>query len=48
MKVDSHFESEIQGIYGVGDVIDKELRQVVTACSDGAIAAQYIASHKNK
>ena len=32
---------------GVGDVVDKELRQVVTACSDGAIAAQYIATHKN-
>ena len=46
MKVDEHFQTEIKGIYGVGDVVDKELRQVVTACSDGAIAAQYIASHK--
>ena len=46
MKVDEHFQTTIKGLYGVGDVVDKELRQVVTACSDGAIAAQYIASHK--
>ena len=47
MIVDEHFQTSIKGIYGVGDVVDKELRQVVTACSDGAIAAQYIATHKN-
>lgn len=46
MIVNEHFESTIKGIYGVGDVVDKDLRQVVTACSDGAIAAQYIATHK--
>ena len=48
MKVDNHYQSEIEGIFGVGDVVDKELRQVVTACNDGAIAAQYIATHKRK
>ena len=48
MKVDEHFQSEIKGIFGVGDVVDKELRQIVTACADGAIAGQYIASNKNK
>lgn len=48
MKVNEHFETDILGIFGVGDVIDKDLRQVVTACSDGAIAAQYIASHKKR
>ena len=47
MIVDNHFQTAVKGIYGVGDVVDKELRQVVTACSDGAIAAQYIATHKN-
>ena len=47
MIVDGHFQTSVKGIYGVGDVVDKELRQVVTACSDGAIAAQYIATHKN-
>ncbi len=48
MIVNQHYETIIDGIFGVGDVVDKELRQVVTACSDGAIAAQYIATHKNK
>ena len=31
-------ETSIPGIYAIGDVIVKELRQIVTACSDGAIA----------
>ena len=44
MIVDHHFESAVKGLFGVGDVIKKDLRQVVTACNDGAIAAQYIAS----
>lgn len=46
MVVDKYCQSEIKGLFGIGDVIDKELRQVVTACSEGAIAAQYIATHK--
>lgn len=46
MEVNEHFESKITGLYGVGDVIQKELRQVVTACADGAIAAQHIANLK--
>ena len=32
-------ETEIPGVYAVGDVREKELRQVVTATADGAIAA---------
>ena len=47
MVVDKYCQSEIKGLFGIGDVIDKDLRQVVTACSDGAIASQYIATHKN-
>lgn len=31
-------ETNVPGIYGVGDVIQKESRQVVTAAADGAIA----------
>ena len=31
-----------KGIYGAGDCIKKDLRQVVTACNDGAIAANSI------
>lgn len=29
----------VPGIFGMGDVIDKELRQIITAASDGSIAA---------
>ena len=36
--VNSKMETSIEGIYAVGDVIVKDLRQIVTACSDGAIA----------
>lgn len=32
-------ETSKNGVYGAGDVCEKELRQVVTAVSDGAIAA---------
>lgn len=39
--VDNSRQTKIEGIYAAGDVIDKELRQVVTACNDGAIAAQH-------
>ena len=39
--VDEHRQTSIPGIYAAGDVIDKDLRQVVTACNDGAIAAQH-------
>lgn len=46
MNVDSNYQSQVKGIFGVGDVINKNLRQVITACADGAIAAQYIASKR--
>lgn len=38
--VNANMETAISGIYGAGDVVVKNLRQVVTAASDGAIAAQ--------
>lgn len=34
--------TNIDGVYAVGDVREKSLRQVVTACADGAIAADDI------
>ncbi|MDD6467338.1 MAG: FAD-dependent oxidoreductase [Erysipelotrichaceae bacterium] len=40
--VDEHMETSVPGIYAVGDIRKKELRQVVTAVNDGAIAAQHI------
>lgn len=38
--VNENMETAIDGIYGAGDVVVKNLQQVVTAASDGAIAAQ--------
>jgi len=34
-------ETNISGVYAVGDLRNTPLRQVITACSDGAIAAFY-------
>lgn len=39
LKVDSKNETNIEGLFAAGDIIDKKLRQLVTASSDGAIAA---------
>ncbi|MGL5041595.1 MAG: thioredoxin-disulfide reductase [Culicoidibacterales bacterium] len=40
IKVNEKMETDIPGVYAVGDLIDKVLRQVVTATGDGAIAGQ--------
>lgn len=40
--VDKNMETSIKGIYAAGDVIQKDLRQVVTATNDGAIVAQHV------
>lgn len=39
---DERMRTNLQGVYAVGDVREKSLRQVVTACADGAIAADDI------
>lgn len=39
INVDEHYQTKISGIYAVGDIVDKEVYQIVTAVSDGAIAA---------
>lgn len=38
--VDDEMRTNIPGVYASGDCIDKKLRQVVTACADGAIAGE--------
>ena len=40
IEVNQAMETKVPGIFGAGDVTNKELRQVVTAVNDGAIAAQ--------
>jgi thioredoxin reductase (NADPH) len=47
--VNENMETSIPGVYAAGDCIVKNLRQVITACADGAIAAQeaskYVKQH---
>lgn len=40
IEVNGKMETAVAGIYGAGDCVVKDLRQVITACADGAIAAQ--------
>ena len=39
IEADEDMQTSIAGVYAVGDVRTKKIRQIVTACSDGAIAA---------
>ena len=43
ITVDKNLCTSVLGVYAAGDVIDKSVRQVVTACADGAIAATHAA-----
>lgn len=51
IKVTPMMETNLPGVYGAGDVTDKFLRQIVTAASDGAVAAmaaeKYIEEEEN-
>ncbi len=40
VEANEKMETKIPGVYGAGDVIAKQIRQVVTATADGAIAVQ--------
>lgn len=42
IKVNHNFETAISNIYAIGDCVKKELYQIITACSDGVIAANSI------
>ena len=46
--VDSEMTTSIPGLFACGDCIKKNLRQVVTACGDGAIAAMSCVHYLNK
>ncbi len=45
IETNANMETARDGIYAVGDVIVKDIRQIVTAASDGAIAAQNAAKY---
>ncbi|MGI6160593.1 MAG: thioredoxin-disulfide reductase [Christensenellales bacterium] len=42
---DEKTQTNIPGVYAAGDVRVKELRQIVTAVSDGALSAYYVAKY---
>ncbi|HLR08909.1 MAG TPA: thioredoxin-disulfide reductase [Bacillota bacterium] len=52
IPTNENMETKIPGIYAAGDIREKELRQIVTATSDGSIAAEraqaYIEELKEK
>lgn len=52
IKAGADGSTNVAGVYAAGDVIVKDLRQIITAASDGAIAAttaeQYITAQKQR
>lgn len=42
INVDENFETIIPNLYAIGDCIKKDLYQIITACSDGAVVANRI------
>lgn len=45
IPTDEAMKTNVEGVYAAGDVREKELRQIVTATSDGAIAAVSATHH---
>ncbi|WP_036456955.1 NAD(P)/FAD-dependent oxidoreductase [Mycoplasmopsis lipofaciens] len=42
IETNENMETKVNGIYAIGDIRDKKVRQIITAASDGAIAAKSI------
>ncbi|MBE5732064.1 MAG: FAD-binding protein [Clostridiales bacterium] len=43
---DENMQTDVKGIYAVGDIRQKSLRQIVTACADGAVAVEHAIRRK--
>lgn len=43
--VDKNCQTNYKGIFACGDITSRKLKQIVTACSDGAIAGSYIVNN---
>lgn len=39
IKVDKEMKTSVEGVYACGDVVNNPLKQIITACGDGAVAA---------
>lgn len=48
IEVNEKMATKVPGIYGIGDVLAKELRQIITAASDGSIAGVEVAKYLDK
>ena len=48
IKVNAQMETNIAGVFAGGDIVDKNLRQIATAISDGAIAGTNAALYAKK
>ena len=47
INVNSDMSTKTKGLYAVGDCTNKVVKQVQTACNDGAIAAFHILKYLN-
>lgn len=45
IETDARMRTKVPGIFGAGDITVKHLRQIVTACADGAVAANSAAAY---
>jgi len=45
IKVDKKLQTSIEGVFAAGDCVPKHVRQIITACSDGAVAATHAAEY---
>lgn len=48
IKVNENYETSIQGIYAVGDCIEKKIYQLITAANDGAVAGIHVSKEIKK
>lgn len=45
LKTDNHLMTSIPGLFAAGDIREKNMYQVLTACADGARAAKYVSQY---
>ena len=48
IETDERMRTNLKNVYAVGDVRNTHLRQIVTACADGAIATMDFVNSENK